>query len=215
MDNASARLRCLTGLAAVWAGAFPMCSIADLDESKLVERLQQGGNILVVQHLVTGRPARTDAVADCRDKSAFRDQGWRDAISLGTGLHRQAIRIERAVTSPDCRARYTAYLAFGVDKAQLDPQLGDLCRAPADSKPARLQALNMHLSTPPPHPGVNVALVTHACNLRAYAQPDWPDCATKTRPGDALVFAPRKDHPPELLGCLSLPTLKKWSLMPW
>jgi broad specificity phosphatase PhoE len=79
-------------------------------------RLRRGGNVLLMRHASTepglGDPAgfRLD---DCATQRNLSPQGREEATRIGERLRREKVPIGAVYTSPWCRCRETASLAFG------------------------------------------------------------------------------------------------------
>lgn len=92
--------------AAAWAGG----------DAKLWAQLRHGGNVLLVRHGSTvpglGDPAgfRLD---DCATQRNLSEAGREEARRIGERLRREGVPIAQVYTSPWCRCRETARLAFG------------------------------------------------------------------------------------------------------
>lgn len=92
--------------AAAWAGG----------DAKLWAQLRHGGNVLLVRHGSTvpglGDPAgfRLD---DCATQRNLSQAGREEARRIGERLRREGVPIAQVYTSPWCRCRETARLAFG------------------------------------------------------------------------------------------------------
>jgi broad specificity phosphatase PhoE len=102
-------------LAAAAVLALPSFGLA-AEEDKLLARLRAGGYVLLMRHASTPSDAgdppgyRLDDCATQRNLSAA---GREEARRVGERLKREHIPIVRVYTSPWCRCRDTATLAFG------------------------------------------------------------------------------------------------------
>ena len=92
--------------AAAWAG----------DDEKLWAQLRRGGNVLLIRHAST-QPGPGDPpgfrLADCATQRNLSDAGREEARRIGERLRRERVAIAQVYTSPWCRCRDTATLAFG------------------------------------------------------------------------------------------------------
>jgi phosphohistidine phosphatase SixA len=92
--------------AAAWAG----------EDAKLWARLRHGGNVILMRHASTG-PGLGDPpglrIDDCATQRNLSDAGRQEALAVGERLRRERIPISKVYTSPWCRCRETAQLAFG------------------------------------------------------------------------------------------------------
>ena len=130
-------------------------------------RLRAGGIVLLMRHGATdmaGDPPghRLD---DCRTQSNLSAEGREQARRVGARLREGGVRIERVYTSPWCRCRETARLAF--DMAEDWAPLGSTFDAPELEREdtERVRKRIAGYVRKPPH-GV-VVMVTHNVNIAA------------------------------------------------
>jgi len=96
--------------------ALGLGSFARADDAFLWNELRRGGTVLLIRHASTlpglGDPAgfRLDDCATQRNLSA---KGREESVRIGERLRREKVPIARVYTSPWCRCRDTATLAFG------------------------------------------------------------------------------------------------------
>ena len=92
--------------AAAWAG----------EDAKLWAQLRHGGNVILMRHASTG-PGLGDPpgmrLDDCATQRNLSDAGRQEAIAVGERLRQERVPIAQVYTSPWCRCRETAQLAFG------------------------------------------------------------------------------------------------------
>jgi broad specificity phosphatase PhoE len=78
--------------------------------------LRRGGTVLLMRHAAT-EPGLGDPkgyrLEDCVTQRNLSDEGRAQARRVGERLKRERVVIERVYTSPWCRCRETAMLAFG------------------------------------------------------------------------------------------------------
>jgi phosphohistidine phosphatase SixA len=82
----------------------------------LATALQRGGLVLVLRHAATdlSKPDQDPVVlSDCRTQRNLNAQGRADARTIGRGARRLELRIGKVLSSPFCRTKETARLAFG------------------------------------------------------------------------------------------------------
>ncbi len=86
------------------------------DDDKLWAQLRRGGNVLLIRHAST-LPGLGDPpgfkVDDCSSQRNLSDAGREEARRIGERLRRERVPIAQVYTSPWCRCRDTAMLAFG------------------------------------------------------------------------------------------------------
>jgi virginiamycin B lyase len=150
---------------------------------RLVERLRRGGYVLALRHAATDQ-SMADTTRDLRDCSKQRNlsaAGRRQAQAIGRALRRLRIPVGTVLTSPYCRTRDTARLAFGrlrTSTALLAPEFLD-DRAARERQPARTQRL---LASRPAR-GTNTVVVTHGFAISAAAD-------VTVGEGETAIFAP-------------------------
>jgi phosphohistidine phosphatase SixA len=86
------------------------------DEARLWAELRHGGNVLLIRHASTeaglGDPAGFN-LGDCSTQRNLSQAGRDEARRVGERLKRERVPIAQVYTSPWCRCRETAMLAFG------------------------------------------------------------------------------------------------------
>ena len=87
-----------------------------VDDAKLWAQLRHGGNVLLIRHAST-LPGLGDPpgfkLDDCSTQRNLSEAGREEARRIGERLKRERIPIAQVYTSPWCRCRDTAMLAFG------------------------------------------------------------------------------------------------------
>lgn len=130
----------------------------------LIRALQRGGCIIVFRHAITDQ-SQSDTVPqvleDCAKQRNLSEQGRTQAREIGSAIAKLKIPIGVVLSSPYCRTRETAMLAFG--RAQVTPKL-DNAFINTDRRP-ELQAALKQLAAEPPAAGTNTVLVTHGDNM--------------------------------------------------
>jgi phosphohistidine phosphatase SixA len=112
------RLRASFGAAAVTAvvAIAGIAGDASGADPKLAGQLQRGGLVLAIRHAATdfSKPDQDPVVlTDCRTQRNLSAQGRADARAIGRGVRRLRLRIATVLSSPFCRTKETARLAFG------------------------------------------------------------------------------------------------------
>jgi phosphohistidine phosphatase SixA len=85
-------------------------------DPELARQLQSGGLVLAIRHAATdfSKPDQDPVVlTDCRTQRNLSAQGRAEARAIGRGVHRLRLRIATVLSSPFCRTKETAQLAFG------------------------------------------------------------------------------------------------------
>lgn len=177
-------------LAAAAALALPSFGSA-AEDGRLLAKLRGGGFVLLMRHASTppgaGDPPgfRPD---DCATQRNLSPEGRDEARRVGERLKRERIPIARVYTSPWCRCRDTATLAFGAGEDwQPLASVFDL----QDKDAEYTGRVRKRIASYSSHPsrGGNVVMVTHNVNIAAL---------TKLSVAPAEIVAVRPD------GCCGL-----------
>ena len=173
----TSKLVSLSLITAVWAGTTAATFTAPLPPPPqafavkkatptLIQRLKKGGYVLYMRHGST-QTEQIDQInlnlSDCSTQRPLSAEGRKVAQQVGAHIGRAAIPIGDVLTSPMCRARDTAALAFA-QPAQVDPLLMYTSHLTADQKRPIVDNTRHLLSTRVPA-GTNRVLVAHAPNL--------------------------------------------------
>ena len=144
-------------------------SPTSLSGQDLVERMQEGGLVLLIRHERTETPSRRDDYSrppgECRAQRNLSVSGVAGAAETGVSLRALEIEVGRVISSPMCRSAETARYMFGVDY-ELDTRL--MHHEPGgarnlDMAEAELRELLSELA--PGLPDTNIALVSHGGNI--------------------------------------------------
>lgn len=182
-------------VAPTWVVAHPAIDLSEKHvTASLVKKLQSGGYVVFLRHATTDRTqtdqARND-LSDCQKQRNLSATGREQAYMIGDAMRSLGIPVGTVFSSPYCRCKNTAELAFGktVIADDLRFGLGDDMQ-----QTARLAtSLKTRLSAPPA-PGTNTILVSHTANLKEAAG-IWPQPE-----GAAYVFKPLNGQDFEYLG---------------
>lgn len=135
-------------------------------QPKQLSALRQGGFVLYMRHGTTdsSRPDQADLnLNDCTTQRPLNDAGRQVARDVGRAIKRAQIPVSEVWSSPMCRTRETAQLAFGNDY-KVDPLLMYTSHMTAAQKQPIVENTRRLLSTPVA-PGSNRVLVAHAPNM--------------------------------------------------
>ncbi len=139
------RRRCLLGAAAV-----PFISSASSTDDEAAALLRRGSAVVLFRHALA--PGTFDPpgmqLSDCRTQRNLSDEGRAQARRLGDWFRRHGLQPAAVKTSPWCRCRDTAELAFG--HAEIWPVLGSPSGQPEAERAAQLVALRAALAQPRP-----------------------------------------------------------------
>jgi len=150
----------------------------------ILGQLRKGGFVIYFRHSLTEQSGRTDEEADlarCETQRNLSPQGREQAAQIGAAFRTLGVRVGTVTTSPFCRCKDTAKLAFG--KFTVDGDLYFAISADAARTKELAGSLRRMLSTPPAA-GMNSVIVSHTANLREAAG-IWPNIE-----GEAYVFRP-------------------------
>ncbi|QYJ17148.1 hypothetical protein Rxycam_02987 [Rubrobacter xylanophilus DSM 9941] len=170
-----------------------------LSEARLLPELREGGYVIFFRHAATDlsvADAREPDLRDCSTQRNLTPEGRRQAEEIGEAFRRLGIPTGPVLTSPYCRTRTTARLAFGrakTERALLPPDYDP----PGPRRHPNLPegGLTRLLSTPPPS-GKNAVLIGHESALREATGTSLPE-------GGAAIFAPHNgENPPRPLKIL-------------
>jgi len=131
----------------------------------LVEKLKEGGHVLLLRHMSTLRnPDQWGGVdlGDCSTQRVLSDGGRRQAENLGRAFQKLGIPVGEVIVSPYCRCQETGRLAFG--KGTVSDVLSVWDELSMEEKTARGAQIRKMLDTPPAD-GTNTILITHTGNL--------------------------------------------------
>jgi broad specificity phosphatase PhoE len=184
----------LAGAAAL--AARPAWAAADADAWR---RLREGSYVVLMRHAATvpglGDPAgyRLD---DCATQRNLSDEGRAHARRIGEKFRAERIPVARVYTSPWCRCRETAMLAFG--RAEDWSPLSSFFDFPHQEAEYTERVKKRIAGYARKPPGGAVVMVTHHVNIAALSRHSVaqgelvlmrPDGCCDARPADRLVVA--------------------------
>ena len=142
---------------------------ADEEHRQIIADLQQGGYVIFLRHAKTDWLQKDIEPFDfthCEGQRNLSDEGRAQAVKIGEAYRALTIPIGEVISSPFCRCKDTAELAFGSYRIEKDLQ-----HIPyKDNRKGREQMeylwdrLDEMLAQLPP-PGKNTVLVGHSPNL--------------------------------------------------
>ncbi|MCK4710925.1 MAG: histidine phosphatase family protein [Gammaproteobacteria bacterium] len=165
-----------------------------LPTDQLSQKLKQGGYILYFRHAATDHPAYDQHPVDftnCATQRNLSEQGINQAKLIGKEVKTLGIKIGDVASSPYCRCRDTAQLAFG--KYRIDEDLSFSVSAQPEERLRITNSLRRML-TVAPDAGHNNIIVSHVSNLRE-ATGVWPKPE-----GVAWIIQPKGDKGYQVLG---------------
>lgn len=173
--------------------ALGLASAARADDPVLWKELRRGGAVLLIRHASTepglGDPAGF-RIDDCSTQRNLSAKGREESARIGERMRREKVPIGRVFTSPWCRCRDTATLAFG--RAEDWEPLSSIFDYP-DREPQYTESVKKRIAGYGSRsPGGNVVMVTHNVNIAALTK-------LSVATGEIVVVKPD--------GCCSLRTL--------
>lgn len=178
----------LAALCAAFNTVAPAATAAAADRlpglSPVLDELRKGGLVIYFRHGSTEQGGAKDETADlakCETQRNLSAAGREQATQIGAAFRTLQIPVGTVLTSPFCRCKDTAKLAFG--RFTVDNDLFFAIRVGAEETKRLTQSLRRMLSTTPPAK-TNTVLVSHTANLREAAG-IWPKPE-----GVAYVFRP-------------------------
>lgn len=177
----------LIGLVATMSWAIPAPEdAADKlpDLSSVLGELRKGGFVIYFRHGATDQTGSGDEAADlkkCETQRNLSAEGREQATQIGRAFQALGIPVGTVTTSPFCRTKDTARLAFG--RFAVNDDLYFVIGTSASDTKRFTATLRQMLSTPPTR-ATNAVIVAHSANLREAAG-IWPKPE-----GVAYVFRP-------------------------
>jgi phosphohistidine phosphatase SixA len=156
--------------------------LADL--SSVLGELRKGGLVIYFRHGLTDQTGTSDEAADlmkCETQRNLSAEGREQATRIGKAFQALRIPVGTVTTSPFCRCKDTAKLAF--DRFTVSNDLYFAIGTDASATTQYTESLRRMLSTPPAK-ATNAVIVSHTANLREAAG-IWPKPE-----GVAYVFRP-------------------------
>jgi phosphohistidine phosphatase SixA len=150
--------------ALILAALVLVAGCGDEPTDPLVQELREGGHVLVIRHATADAEInRQELLRSCLLQRNLTEAGRKQARTIGEGVRALKIPIGDVRSSPMCRTRDTARLAFG--RATLDQDLVSpgVIGTEADDE-RRAQAMRAMVKDLPPA-GENTVLVTHTGNI--------------------------------------------------
>lgn len=139
----------------------------------VLPQLREGGFVVYLRHAATDLSGPTDEEADmsrCETQRNLSAAGRTQAIAIGEAWRELGIPVATVLTSPFCRCKDTAKLAFG--HFQIKEKLYFSIGFSKDLTERQSAELRKMLGTPPAK-GSNTVIVSHTANLRG-ATGIWP-----------------------------------------
>ena len=139
---------------------------AELPPAELVKALQSGGYIVYMRHTKTNKNQEDldhNDLSNCATQRNLSDEGRAQARVIAEAFRELGIKVDSVFSSPYCRAKQTANIAFG--DYQISNDLRYLSHIPDDERPAAIERIKRMLGQAPSNGGI-VILVSHTENLK-------------------------------------------------
>ena len=195
----SIRIMAVAGLLLLSSTVFAQLEIVKrhfTEDADLVKSLQEGGYILYWRHAKINHEQLDQKdvdFKDCLTQRNLSNSGREQASAIGTAIKALHIKIDKTYTSPFCRCRDTAGIAFG--DYEVIEGLRFSITASSDETRELVQVLS-NMLVDSPVPGSNTVIVSHAANLKETTGL-WPKPE-----GTIEVFRPLDDGRVEYYGKL-------------
>jgi broad specificity phosphatase PhoE len=140
-----------------------------VDPATVADALRTGGYVIYFRHTATEQSGAPDEAADlarCETQRNLSAAGRAQAAEIGKAFKALRIPVGRVQTSPFCRTRETAELAFG--HYEVNKDLHFVITSGAEEAQRLGKALRRLLATAP-RKGTNSVIVSHSANLREAA----------------------------------------------
>lgn len=177
-------LRHLLLLSGLLFVGLPATAFAQLDNAELVEKLRQGGYVILVRHAIASNTEQdTDFknLDNCDAQRKLTPAGHQQAIAIGEAFRALQIPTGKIYSSLFCRCLDTAELAFGKPEPLLD--ISSFMQETEAEKTRRVNVIKRMLATPPAD-HTNTILVTHSQLLFRASN-------IRLQEGHAAVFLPQ------------------------
>ena len=168
----STRIRISVPLLAVTAMASLAAATTQAQEEPLpglrsvLGELRRGGFVMYFRHATTDQAGASDEEANlarCETQRNLSAEGREQASRIRQAIRDLGIPVGTVTSSPFCRCKDTARLAFG--RFTVSDDLYFAMGADADKRKRLAEALRRMLSSPPGK-GTNTVIVAHTANLR-------------------------------------------------
>ena len=175
------RRRFLAGTLAL--GIAPTARAED-DEAALWRQLREGGLVVLIRHASTG-PGLGDPpgfrLGDCSTQRNLSEAGREESRRIGARFKAEGVAVQEVLTSPWCRCRETALLAFG--RAEDWEPLSSFFELPHREPELTERVRKRIASYQRRRTAGNVVMVTHNVNIAALSR-------HSVAPGEMVLMRP-------------------------
>lgn len=166
------------------------------DQQELWQALEDGGKVIMMRHATVDQSIGESFVLDesCFTEKNLNEFGQQQAKSIYAAFQQHNIKVGQVLTSPYCRTKDTARLAFG--HFEISPMLHLIRTIPDDKAAANLAEVRGILSQY--QESDNLVLVTHRPNIADITN-------IRLKPAQMVVFEPLGEGLFDVLGTLDVP----------
>jgi len=175
---------------------FPAVHAESSSQADFWSALKAGGKVLLVRHAEIDRSFGDSFLLDdsCFSEKNLNDEGRAQAQAINQQFKTHAIAIEQVLSSPHCRTKDTAELAFG--DYQVEPLLRLTKALTVEQANENLKQVRQMIGN---YQGKNnLILVTHRPNIGELA-------LIRVEPAEMVVLQPLGDGLFDVVGRLQLP----------
>ena len=174
---------------------LPIASQAN-DLEELWQALKDGGKVIMLRHAVVDPDMGESFVLDdsCFTEKNLSDFGKQQALAIHTEFQKRGIAIDQIWSSPYCRTKDTAELAF--KRYEVSSLLHLIRTVPekiAEENQNQIRKILSNYQNP-----ANMVMVTHRPNIADIAN-------IRLQPAQMIVFEPLGDGLFDVLGVLDIP----------
>lgn len=155
--------------------------------TSIIPELRRGGFVIYFRHAATDHGTNDMDIdfSRCETQRTLSEAGRREATEIGKAFGALDIPVGQVISSPFCRCKDTAELAFG--HYQVNTDLHFAISVGKEERERLAGALRTMLASEP-EPGSNTIIVAHTANLKEAAG-IWPKPE-----GVAYIFRPESDN---------------------
>lgn len=175
--------------------AFVSLSSQANEQHELWQDLKDGGKVVMMRHATVDQSIGESFVLDesCFTEKNLNEFGEQQAKAIAQVLSENHIKVGQVLTSPYCRTKDTAKLAFG--RFEISPLLHLVRTIPVEKGAANLEQVRKLLSD---YQGVdNLFMVSHRPNIADITN-------IRLQPAQMIVFEPLGDGLFDVLGVLEV-----------
>lgn len=151
------------------------------------KKLQQGGKVVLVRHTAIDKEFASPFTLDesCFSERNLNETGKQQAVSIKQAFQKNNVFIEKVISSPYCRTKETAELAFG--NYEVEAKLHLTKAIPAEQATIKIEQTRELIGNyQPSDKAANLVMVTHRPNILDLTN-------VNTQPADMVLLQPLGD----------------------